>query len=79
MNKIEKLFKKLSSKDRTALLLIIEALMRESDISHLQPIKLAGLGFYRIRKGNFRIIFHKKGPRYIIYSIRIRNEKTNKL
>ncbi len=79
MNRIEKLFKKLSAKDREALLVIIEALMREDDISHLKPIKLAGIELYRIRKGDFRIIFHKEKAKYIIDSIRIRNEKTYKL
>lgn len=78
MNKIEKLFKKLSSKDREILLALIETLLRDDDISHLKPIKLAGMELYRIRKGDFRIIFHKEKAKYIIDSIRIRNEKTYK-
>jgi mRNA-degrading endonuclease RelE of RelBE toxin-antitoxin system len=53
--------------------------MHEDDISHLKPIKLAGMELYRIRKGDFRIIFHKEKAKYIIDSIRIRNEKTYKL
>lgn len=79
MNKIEKLFRKLSSKDREALLSIIQTLLSEGNITHLRPIKLAGLELYRVRKGDFRIIFHKEGSRCIIDSIRIRNEKTYKL
>ncbi len=79
MNKIEKLFKKLSAHDREILLALIETLLREDDISHLKPIKLAGMELYRIRKGDFCIIFHKEKTKYIIDSIRIRNKKTYKL
>lgn len=79
MNKIEKLFKKLSAHDREILLALIETLLREDDISHLKPIKLAGMELYRIRKGDFRIIFHKEKTNCIIDSIRIRNKKTYKL
>jgi mRNA-degrading endonuclease RelE of RelBE toxin-antitoxin system len=76
MNKIEKLLKKISKKDRNMLLIAIEELVTQKDISHLKPIKLEGLELYRIRKGNFRIIFHKENNSIIIDSIKMRNETT---
>lgn len=78
MNKIEKLLKKISKKDRETLLIVIEELLMQKNISHLKPIKLAGLDFYRIRKGNFRIIFHKEGDDAVIDSIKMRNDNTYK-
>lgn len=78
MNKIEKLLRKISKKDRDALLKIVEEIIIGKDISHLKPIKLEGLELYRIRKGNFRIIFHKENNSIIIDSIRMRNENTYK-
>lgn len=78
MNKIEKLFQKISKKDRDSLLLIVEEIISGKDISHLKPIKLEGLDLYRIRKGNFRIIFHKENDSPIIDSIKLRNENTYK-
>ena len=78
MNKIEKLLKKISRKDRDALLLAIEELITGKDIQHLKPIKLQGLDLYRIRKGNFRIIFHKENGVMVIDSIKLRNENTYK-
>lgn len=78
MDKIEKLFKKISSKERETLLKVIEELVQNKDISQHKPIKLAGLELFRIRKGNFRIIFHKEQNGIIIDSIRLRNEKTYK-
>lgn len=78
MNKIEKLLNKISKKDRESLLFIIETILNGNDISHLKPIKLQGLELYRIRKGNFRIIFHKEGADIVIDSIKLRNENTYK-
>ena len=70
MNKIEKLLKKISRKGGDALLCIIEELITGKDTQHLKPIKLEGLDLYRIRKGNFRIIFHKEGQVFVIDSIK---------
>ena len=76
MNKIEKLLKKISKKDRDALYLVIEEIISGDDITHLKPIRLEGLELYRIRKGNFRIIFHKEGSVFVIDSIKIRDDTT---
>lgn len=78
MNKIEKLLRKISKKDRASLLMIVEEIISGKDISHLKPIKLEGLELYRIRKGNFRIIFHKEHNDFVIDSIKLRNENTYK-
>ena len=78
MNKIEKLLKKISKKDRDALLYVIEELITGKDIQHLKPTKLEGLELYRIRKGNFRIIFHKENGLVVVDSIKMRNENTYK-
>ncbi len=76
MNKIEKLLKKISKRDRDALYLVIEEIISGNDITHLRPIKLEGINLYRIRKGNFRIIFHKEGLVFVIDSIKIRDDTT---
>ncbi len=78
MNKIEKLLQKIKEKDRRLLSLIIEDIISGKDIAHLKPIKLQGLELYRIRRGNFRIIFHKEDTKYIIDSIKIRDDGTYK-
>jgi mRNA-degrading endonuclease RelE of RelBE toxin-antitoxin system len=78
MNKIEKLLRKISQKEREVLLRSIEDLLSQKNTQHLKPIKLEGLDLYRIRKGNFRIIFHKEHGEIIIDSIKMRNESTYK-
>ena len=78
MNKTEKLLRKISKKDRESLLLIIEELLIGKGISNLKPIKLEGVDLYRIRKGNFRIIFHKEHGEVVVDSIKLRNENTYK-
>ena len=78
MNKIEKLFNKISKKERLALLSVVEEILTGKDISYLKPIKLKGLDLYRIRKGDFRIIFHKENNDFVIDSIKLRDENTYK-
>lgn len=75
MNKIAKLLKKISPQDRTALLNLIQKLM--SLDKGLAIIKLKNSDFYRLRQGNFRIIFHKANG-IIIDSIKLRNDNTYK-
>ncbi len=76
MDKIEKLLKKISQKDREKLLCIIEELLtgRKKGLN-IQKIKNSD--FYRLRFGRFRIIFHYEGET-IIDSIKLRNENTYK-
>jgi len=77
MQEIEKLFRKISKKDRGKLLLITNELLDKNKRKNLQIEKIKDSDFYKIRKGNFRIIFHYKSPNEtIIDSIKLRDEKT---
>lgn len=77
MDKAEKLFRKISKKDRERLYNLIEKLMIND--GSLNIIKLKGSDFYRIRQGNFRVIFHYNSRKEIIVdSIRLRQENTYK-
>ena len=77
MDKIEKLIRKISRQDRDRLLGIVERL-KSNKLENLDIKKIKNTDFYRVRSGNFRIIFHWQGkPREVIVdSIRIRNEGT---
>lgn len=77
MNKIEKLFRKISKKERTLLKELIKSI--ECKDKNLTIKKLTGGDFYRIRKRMFRIIFHyDTSGNVVIDSVRIKNEKTYK-
>lgn len=79
MDKIEKLLRKISKKDRERLFYIVEMLM-SGDNKGLNIAKIRNSDFYRLRSGRFRIIFHyEHGTRAIIVdSIKLRNEETYK-
>lgn len=76
MNEIEKLLRKISSKDRERLLEIVEKLVKGDKALKFEKIK--NTDFYRIRSGKFRIIFHKENSEFIIDGIKMRNEGTYK-
>ncbi|MFH1956314.1 MAG: hypothetical protein ABIJ28_01545 [Patescibacteria group bacterium] len=77
MDEIEKLFRKISQKDRFLLQKIISALI--SGKKYLNIKKLQDSDFYRLKKGKFRIIFHLDSKNIIIIdSIRMRRENTYK-
>lgn len=75
MDKIEKLLRKISQKDRKRLLKIIELLISKRT-TNLNISKIKNSDFFRLRSGQYRIIFHKEQKEVIIDSIKIRNEKT---
>ena len=77
MNKLEKLFRKLSSKDG-ALLRTIIGQLEQGKTKGLNIIKVTGTDFYRLKKRHFRIIYHFEHGEAIIDSVRLRNEKTYK-
>lgn len=77
MNKIEKLFKKISKHDREVLLLVLEKIIND-DVKELDLIKLKGTDMYRVRSGIYRIIFHYDKKEVVVDSVRLRNEKTYK-
>ncbi|MEK7139826.1 MAG: hypothetical protein AAB805_00715 [Patescibacteria group bacterium] len=75
MQEHEKLFRKISAKER-ALLADIIGQLRSGDHTGLVIKKLKGSDLYRLRKRNFRIIFHYENGAVEIDSIRLRDEKT---
>ena len=78
MDRIAKLFLKISKKDREKLRQIVTQLQDKKYWKALNVIKLKNSDLYRLRSGNFRIIFHKDTDSTIIDSIKLRNENTYK-
>ncbi len=76
MNRIEKLFLKISKKDQKNLLNILVAIINKD--SGLKAVKIKNTDFFRVRFKQFRIIFHKEGREIIIDSVRLRNDNTYK-
>jgi mRNA-degrading endonuclease RelE of RelBE toxin-antitoxin system len=77
MDKIKKLFEKIAERDRKILKEVVIKLI-SGDEKGLDIIKVKDSDFYRLKKGNFRIIFHYENKIIVIDSIKIRNEKTYK-
>ena len=76
MDEIEKLLRKTNRKNRERLLTVIEAL-QQGQMEYLDIKKLSGSFHYRVRVGDFRIIFTMNNKKQIeIQSVRLRNEKT---
>ena len=75
MDKIAKLLKKISPQDRSALLGLIQKLIAGD--KGLAVVKIKNSDLYRLRYGNFRIIFHKSNG-IVIDSIKLRNDNTYK-
>ncbi len=75
MNDIEKILRKVSPRDRAVLITIIRRL-KHGDLSGLRAEKMARGDFYKMRKGNFRLIFHFEHDVVIIDAVRLRDEKT---
>ena len=76
MNKIEKLLRRISKKDRENLLSVLNSILGTD--KKLKIIKIKNTDFFRVRCGQFRIIFHKEKGEIIIDSIKSRNENTYK-
>ncbi len=77
MQEIEKLFRKISKKDRQSLRENISLLMQKKH-KGFDIKKLQGSSFFRMRTGVFRIIFHYGEGEVVIDSVRLRNENTYK-
>jgi len=77
MDKIEKLFRKIS-KDEIQLLkeLINNLILKKTE--GMDIVKIEDTDFFRLKKRKFRIIFHYNNKDIIIDSIKLRNEKTYK-
>ena len=76
MDKIEKLLRKISGKDREKLLNLVDSLLKGD--KKIKSVKIRNTDFFRVRSGKFRIIFHKESGGVIIDSIKLRNENTYK-
>jgi mRNA-degrading endonuclease RelE of RelBE toxin-antitoxin system len=76
-DKIEKLFKKITAKERSILSGILQCLIA-GEKKDLNIVKIVNSDLYRLKKGRFRIIFHYESKEVIVDSIRIRNEDTYK-
>lgn len=75
MNDIEKLIRKVSPRDKVILLEILRAFeLGETEKFRIE--KLSGNDFYKMRKGNFRFVFHYEDGAIVVDAIRLRNEKT---
>ena len=79
MDRIQKLFSRLSPKERLQLQSFIDDLLESGSFRDAHAKKLKGSDLFRARKGRFRILFHYDQSRtMIIDSIKIRNESTYK-
>lgn len=76
MDKIEKLFAKISKKDRDGLIFLLKAII--SNENNLKIEKIKNTDFFRVRFGKYRIIFHREKNDNVIDNIRLRNENTYK-
>lgn len=77
MDKIEKLLRKIHPKDRERLLVLIESLTAKTLAENTDCKKLQGTDMYRLRSGDFRIIFHySENGEVVVDSIKLRNENT---
>ena len=75
MDKLEKLLRKISEKERKLLKETINKLII-GKVEEMDIKKIKGTDFLRLRKGRFRIIFHYDKNNVIIDSVKIRNENT---
>ena len=78
MNRFEKLFLKLSWKERVLLEECIAAILDPERHREIDVKKLRGSNFYRARKRHFRIIFHFESGEAVIDDIRLRGGRTYK-
>lgn len=78
MDKISKLLKKLSPKERERLREILILLLSD-DASSLDIKKLKGADdIYRVRTGNLRVIFQRKSKEMKVLEVSRRDENTYK-
>lgn len=75
MNDIEKLLRRVSPHDKIILLETLHAL-ECGETEKFRIEKLSGNDFYKMRKGNFRFVFHYENEAIVVDTVRLRNEKT---
>lgn len=76
MDEIKKLFKKITKKDRLMIEAALLALFK-GELAGLKIQKLKGYEhIYRLRVGNYRIIYYQDSEGIILKAIKRRNEST---
>ena len=76
MDKIEKQLRSIPEKDRERIFLVLEQLLQRN-FSALDRKKLKGFeSIFRVRIGNYRIIYFDDGKSIFLKAIRRRNEAT---
>lgn len=76
MDPLEKLLRKIVKRDRVRILEALELLFVR-DMETLRPQKLKGYDcIFRIRVGNYRIIYFDDGTRIILKAVKKRDEST---
>jgi mRNA-degrading endonuclease RelE of RelBE toxin-antitoxin system len=79
MDKISKVLKKLSSKERKKLKIILNKI-KQGKFNSFQVKKLKGhANIFRIRKGKMRIIFLKKDNDFFLLAVERRSDNTYNL
>lgn len=75
MDEIQKLFRKMHKKDRDSILAVLKKIhAREKQFSQK---KLKGFDYiFRVRVGNYRIIYFDDGEQIIVKAIKKRDEST---
>ncbi|MDO8499953.1 MAG: type II toxin-antitoxin system RelE/ParE family toxin [bacterium] len=77
MDKIRKLFKKLSNIEKEHITAIL-SLLASNSLAGLDIKKVVGTDYLRIRSGRYRIMFKREAGENVVYEIRLRNENTYK-
>ncbi len=78
MDEIKKLLRSIVKKDRLLLEEAVEMIL-QGQSNELKPRKLSGYQhMFRIRVGNYRIIYYKDGEEVLIEAVRKRDESTYK-
>lgn len=76
MDKIKKLLKKIPKHDRLLIEKVLQKLFK-NELESLNIQKLKGYShIYRIKVGNYRIIYYRKEQEIILKAIKQRNEAT---
>lgn len=80
MNAIEKLLRKIHTKDRERIIVLIEALLKDTLPLNSDIKKIQDTGMYRLRTGRFRILFYYKVETHepIIVNVTLRQKDTYK-
>jgi len=77
MDRIEKLFQRISQSDRQRLLNLIQQLVA-AKLKNMNIRKVKNTDFFRLKSDRYRIIFHRQDKEIIIDSIKLRSEDTYK-